>query len=117
MTLIERLEQATGPLSAPDTYELACDISTTLFGVTGVISTVYAAVQDDLNAALALVEEKLPGWTWSVDSARSPCAPTDDGRPQAKVQAPGGRPFGGGAPTPALAVLIALLKALGDQHD
>ena len=64
-----------------------------------------------LDAALALVEEKLPGWKRGLaeQDAGGWCASL--WKPQ-----PGGKPsvlvFAEDAPTPALAVLIALLKAL-----
>lgn len=59
----------------------------------------------DLSAAVALVERALPGWNWSVESARRLCGANvwgfDSDRADAIL-----------AQTPALALCTALLKAL-----
>lgn len=64
-----------------------------------------------LDAALSLVERKLPGWVWSVDSAvgLQPAACWME-------EAGGHQSFAATASTPALAVLAALLTAL-DQPE
>ncbi len=62
-----------------------------------------------LDAALALVGEKLPEW-WPELILRQSDA-------SAKVCAEGNRAFYAKAPTPALAVLLALFRALPREHD
>lgn len=66
-----------------------------------------------VDAAIALVERTLPGWRWVVRRAY----PEDDGRPLhvSYVEQVDGENFGAIAPTPALAILAALLRAL--LHD
>jgi hypothetical protein len=58
-----------------------------------------------LDATLALVEEKKPGWAWSVGNLRA-------GGQAYLMNRPGGAMIEGKASSPALAVLIALLRAL-----
>lgn len=59
-----------------------------------------------LDAALALVERVLPGWEWSVGSDQG-CAIATVWTPHAGVD-----DLDVGGPTPALAILAALLSAL-----
>lgn len=64
-----------------------------------------------LDAALALVERKLPGWTWRLDSPDTPSEPAF-----ARLSGPERRSGVGWAKTPALALLAALLRALIAQE-
>lgn len=57
----------------------------------------------DLNAVLALVEKRLPGWAWSVGNLA--------GGGQAYLMRKGGGMVGGNASSPARALLAALLSA------
>lgn len=54
-----------------------------------------------LDAALALVEKKLPGWDWEVHN-----------NGLARLLSPEGNSIYANAPTPALALCLALLRAL-----
>lgn len=66
-----------------------------------------------LDAALALVERVLPGSTWSVGNRSR-------GAQAYMMRAPGLTLIGGNAPTPALALLAALIQALiakGERED
>lgn len=57
-----------------------------------------------IDAAVALVERALPGWTWTLDSASSTATLwKDDEASEATHQVPGA--------TPAIALCIALLRA------
>lgn len=75
----------------------------------------HLALQGSLDAAVALVEKMLPGWAWGVHvnlravggflahvTERSPIRPM---------------PNIGAAPTPALALIAALLRALIAQQE
>lgn len=64
------------------------------------------------QAALALVERKLPGWTWRLDSPDSASEPAF-----ARLSGPEWRSGAGWAKTPALALLAALLRALIAQGE
>jgi len=140
MTLIERLEQATGPDTLLDDdlhwhfsdwrnlggYWREHKVTGEQQCFTYVRAPAYTA---DLNAALALVEEKLPGWmvavagpwTWAAHTERAGhpiwCAEIVRCTEESGVGYREVNDLEHKAPTPALAVLIALLKALGDQHD
>lgn len=76
------------------------------------------------DAALALVEERLPGWRWSLNSANVFCLCKDWNDDYAPVfwskkprkRKPGERPIepakrAESCPTPALAILLALVRA------
>lgn len=68
-----------------------------------------------IDAALALVEKKLPGWAWKLDRAF--------GEPPYIVAVVASRPIdvtaahAGEAPTAPLAILSALLRALISQSE
>lgn len=70
-----------------------------------------------LDAALSLVERKLPGWVWGVTS---PDNPEDDPALQRQHFTARLRKsvviIRAHAPTPALAVCLALLRALSEQR-
>lgn len=72
-----------------------------------------------LDAALALAERVLPGWSWTLHSPRDPVAPTDNGRPWFSIQNRADLPrpnegrFSGVGATPALCVCISILRATG----
>jgi hypothetical protein len=70
----------------------------------------YPSPTASLDAALALVDRVLPGWCKSaVDLRPEPCEGYVWERGHVgNIQ--------GKAPTPALAVLVAMLRALGDGH-
>lgn len=102
MELLERVRKATGP-----DRELERDIMVEAFG-DGVRNALpvptYTA---SIDAALALVERKLPGWIWMLDKNES--GPFDfvlwaETGLRAKANAMG--------PTAPLAILAALLTAL-----
>lgn len=59
------------------------------------------------DAALALIEERLPGWAWWIDFV-----PEQTTRAKAALNEPGKHGFVGHAKTPALALCSALLTAL-----
>lgn len=72
------------------------------------------ALTGSLDAALALVEEKLPGWFWKM--GQNPRTPETE-RYWFEVQCPARDVYReAAAPTPALAVLIALLRALEEKN-
>jgi hypothetical protein len=130
--LLERVENATGPNLATE-VSLAILLDQTPDGFRFVEETQcwqrYVAVRDDveiwmppaytasLDAALALVEEKLPGWDWSLRHSVSadsviryanavvwvPSDPRDDEAP---------RYWANHNHSPLLALLAALLRAL-----
>jgi hypothetical protein len=126
-SLLERVEKATGPDSALD-VAIACTLldarqHKAWNAANGLRPRGAPPLPDDvfwmrharpytssLDAALALVEEKLPGWDWSLHF--------DNGEALAGIQPPSedGCNFSdcSGA-TPALALLHALLRALGQQ--
>jgi hypothetical protein len=58
-----------------------------------------------VDAALELVAEKLPEWTWSVGNLRN-------GGQAYLMRAKGAQLIGGPAATPALALIAAMLEAL-----
>lgn len=112
MTLIERLEGAEGAiLNVTSVWldEMREALGHDQWG-DNIEIKIADALHGSLDAALALVEEKLPGWAWSVGNRAF-------GGQSYLMQAPGGEMISGFGSTPAIAVLIALLKALGDQHD
>lgn len=63
----------------------------------------------DLNAVIALTEEKLPGWAWSVGNLSSGA--------QAYVMRRGGVMVGGNASSPSRALLAALLEAMETNDE
>lgn len=132
--LLARVEGATGRLSDDDVGRLVCAALGEKFGSAeiqcgdsgadelGIYNCFDRQVWSDyrqdapdasVDAAIALVERTLPGWRWVVRRAY----PEDDGRPLhvSYVEQVDGENFGAIAPTPALAILAALLRAL--LHD
>lgn len=124
MTIIERLEAATGA-----DREIDADLMVALCGAwrvndsqfygPGEKSWSFGEYEEEsrawcgplpyltasLDAALALVEEKLPGCDWNLDR--------DSGRYEFEILPTEERiGYGARSATPALAVLIALLRAL-----
>ena len=75
-----------------------------------------------LDAALGLVERKLPGWVWKLSTDGDASAPDHKAHATlaSEVWADPGAGMGvvtyGHAPTPALAVCLALLRALSEQR-
>lgn len=61
-----------------------------------------------VDAALSLLERVLPGWTWSIGNLRV-------GAQAYLMRAPGARMFEGKAPSPALALVLAILKAKAER--
>lgn len=116
-TLLERVEKATGPNRKIDAllWPLAPDFTRDV-SLTGEevawrehASPRYTA---SLDAALALVERVLPGWTWDI-GAESYGASAEGA--WARVYPRGFMSKGSGnryAKTPTLALLAALLRAL-----
>lgn len=80
---------------------------------------VLPAYTTSLDAAVALVEQKLPGWYWKV--RRWPDAYAElwsgHGEDDAEFFGSGFDAFGNPPATPALALCIALLKAIEAQED
>lgn len=72
----------------------------------------FMSVGVHLDAAVALVERVLPGWVWTVSLG-------SEGKPTAFVFPKDGKITSmGSAPTPALALVLALLLAMEAQsHD
>lgn len=128
MELLERVKAATGPDKVLDTAiwewtgvelsdavqiegartrvrETVEGLTTTRFYAT---APTYTA---SVDAALALVERKLPGWEWTVSTDRSKTRFWSD---MHRVVAKGELEtvWGGRAPTAPLAILAALLSAL-----
>lgn len=105
--LLERVEKAEGwEGDLIDQVLLAC---VPLNEGGGFHRAFYALSPTD--AALALVERKLPGWTWRLDSPDSASEPAF-----ARLSGTERRSAVGWAKTPALAVLAALLRALIAQE-
>ena len=105
--LIERLEKATGPDREIDTA------IEELFDPSFRDSTLRQATRytASLDATVALVEEMLPGWQYGIEVRRAAnggntawVAPNEDSS-RAKTAA-----------TPAIALLIALLRALSNME-
>jgi hypothetical protein len=72
-----------------------------------------------IDAALALAERKLPGWTWSVD-IHDRVEGNANGWAWARLATPNSLDFTthrATAPTPPLAILSALLRALESQEQ
>lgn len=118
--IIAKLESATGPdgfLNGEILEFLGwTSLGSRVFAPNGQRSLKVPDLLGSLDASLALVEERLPGWRVAInsDSHRGP--------PWAAAVKPHGASWP--APTamcmswtPALAVLLALFKALEDQHD
>lgn len=102
--LIERLEAATGADRL-----LWPDLAQALFGETQThpqIRLCIDALEGSLDASLVLVGEKLPGWHWGVTNT------SDQPWHEAWVTPGIGKGSTGFGKNPALAVLIALLRAL-----
>lgn len=117
----ERLEKATGP-SRPIEEALKLAIAAHMFAAGASKEDVVATVGGDfyadpplwtssVDAALALVERLLPGWTWRVEKWTE-CY---DAKLWGLADAPG---IGAGhGPTAPLAILAALLTALPHTGD
>ena len=111
---IRRLEAATGPLNHENALTLASAIGATLPGMSG--ATIYDALRGSLDAAVALVPE---GWIWlSSNRAPKPHAGRAYISNGEMISISGGmtpNPRYRGqevtAPTPALALVIAALRA------
>jgi hypothetical protein len=110
--IITRLEAATGPFSGMDGDALARDMADALGSRMDYFSACLRALRGSLDAALALVGEKLPGdRIVGVTEART----ADVEAHSAVITIPGPsawQSFSASAPTPALAVLLALFRAL-----
>lgn len=117
MTLIERLEGGEGALTNREIERFALDMSEAL-GVETVEKriVVLRAVNGSLDAALALVEEVLPGAFWSVGRVfpSGLYRASFSGTVEHDLLFIGAPVY---APTPARAVLAALLKAKDLPHD
>ena len=74
-----------------------------------------------VDAALALLEAVLPGWSWmqtpDVRVGEGPDGFPLTGRSVARVFYPGKHGVTATAPTPARALLIAILKAMEERED
>lgn len=109
-SLIERLEKATGP-----DRDLDCDIDSEWLqdrsdGLEAEFSP-FPAYTASLDAAIALVEHVLPGWGYDFVKP----AKEGPGRPRATVFL-GDNLFAGEAPTPPLALLLALMRAVQNKE-
>lgn len=71
----------------------------------------------DLNAALALMEEKLPGWIWRVGPSYDTYSAPRTKYVAWATEGLGADEHDGFADSPALALILALLSALKDQQD
>ncbi|MFZ2252645.1 MAG: hypothetical protein WAW13_00555 [Minisyncoccia bacterium] len=127
--IIDRLESATGPdreldalacrLAAPKDWEKYRNWAAMPSGAPPDIMDrdavrwvpAYTASLDD---SLALVGEKLPGWRWEM--AHHPRM-TREHRYVFEIEAPSEDSATALAPTPALAVLLALFRALEANQD
>ena len=76
-------------------------------GESGLLHAEVACLTTDLNAVVALVEARLPGWGWDITyraawgtSAAHVIGPTREAKPYVAT-----------APTPARALLAALIRA------
>lgn len=101
MSLIERLEAA-----EVGSAGLSIDVVTSLDDGGEFPTHGKLFVTTSLDAALALAERVLPGWSWTVGTRDVPgCT--------AVIDSNGGSPILGEAiaPTPALALCIAILRA------
>lgn len=141
-SLIERLEKADGPdreidrdlweaitgecthrkthfvYLENDERELECsDCGADTYG-----KDKWSGLTSSLDAALGLVERKLPGWVWKLSTDGDASAPDHKAHATlaSEVWADPGAGMGvvtyGHAPTPALAVCLALLRALSEQR-
>lgn len=118
--LIERLEAATGPDRWLDAHVFCALFSepnrkavyahggaAIIYGPGGEAEiAVFPSYTASLDASLVLVGEKLPGWHWGVTNT------SDQPWHEAWVTPGIGKGSTGFGKNPALAVLIALLKAL-----
>lgn len=93
-----------------DAEGLESDAPIAVWVVTGIYRDDPDYYTSSLDAALALVERKLPGWTWVVgmgpEFARASLSDVRDFRE---------RHTEAHAPTPALALIAALLKAQSES--
>jgi len=111
-----RLAEATGPLDDVAAHDLASAVFRPAF--TPEWYLLEAALRGSLDAAIALVEQKLPGWgieqiSWSHDIG-GPVIASVGNRGHGEAY----RGFlSDDAATPALAVLSALFAALEPAHD
>lgn len=104
--LLERLEKAEGP-----DFDLDVDIQKTFFGEKDWLE-LCRSYTSSLDAAVALCEQVLPGWEWTIDRARS-CTlepPGYDFRLGKGLISEDGA-------TPALALCTALVRALMETKD
>jgi hypothetical protein len=107
--LLERVKGATGSESD---RRLGYDALVTLLGRDGAHGFLYHGQggrdpATSIDAALDLVERKLPGWAWSVGNLQA--------GGQAYVMRRGGPLIGGVGKTAPLAILDALLTALSSS--
>jgi len=106
--LIERAEKATGPdreLDLAICSALGCDMT----GYEDAIGLGSETYTSSLDAALALVEEKLPDCDWECTTARH--------RKGFMATVWYADVFRADATTPALAIVLALLRALQSQQE
>lgn len=111
--LIARLEALTGPVDGGEIDRLIklspwyhdTPSSDPLWGL------FVRALQGSLDAAIALTERLLPGYVWSISDG-------DEHGPNAFVHHRDNKmPVGDMAATPAIALLIATLKALATKEE
>lgn len=101
--IIERLEKATGPDG-----DLDLDIINLIDPPVARHSAMHQPYTASLDAAISLVDRMLPGWHWSLYD-------TDGlGRRNAQIEPPeySSEPFDGLGQTIAIALLLALFRAL-----
>ena len=124
--LIERLEAA-AELDAQLFYDIATNVYPAAFPAVWILDKETAdwrfRTLDCLigakaweSAALALVERVRPGWCWRAEK----CPPTylgPRGEPFWATCGPPGEQEAAHGPTPAIALLIALLKSLETTND
>ena len=121
--LIERVEKATGP-----DRELDAQIYIWVHGLRAnapVLWTQVAPYTNSLDAALALVEKMRPGYRWGVSSVAIKIGAYPDGktaygegfRAHVTKNSPlRPMPSTADAPTPALAIILALLRSLDTDN-
>ena len=117
--ILARLEAATGPDQELDKLIGAALGSnphiTGPVSAAGVGITRYDHITASLDAALALVERVLPGWAWAIFGPDP-----SFGLPMCEASLAPGDAFSGvkvDGPTPALALLIAMTRALISTPD
>lgn len=107
--LVARLELGPVYLSHKEAYDLAIFFgSDVALGLASLIRKAFAG--GSLDAALALAERVLPGWTWIADGGgKSLATGVVIGEGEGDDPDPA---FTGKARTPAIAMCIAILKAI-----